>query len=423
MSKRPRILLVGNHFSGAGFNPNVCQALADRLRRHGWQVAATSHHAGRLTRLCDMLGTVWRSRHGYDVAQVDVYSGRAFLWAEAVCRLLRLIGKPHIVTLHGGDLARFAGRHPRRMAELLGGAAAITAPSRYLLDPFAPEVRPDDASTQLATLRGAPKPFGPAGLATGRSTGAQPVNRSTPVHLIPNPIEVDAFRYRQRLTVEPQLVWLRAFHRIYQPEVAVAVLGELVRDFPAARLTMAGPDKGDGSLARTRALAGRLGLARCIDFPGAVAKAALAALLDKADVFLNTARVDNTPVSVLEAMAAGLCIVSTNVGGMPYLLRHECDALMTAPGRPTEMAAAVRRVLREPGLAAQLSRNARRNVGPYDWSVVLPMWERLLVAAAQQGAAQAWSRRGRRQAVAQGISLAGGVPAARGVPVAQERSL
>jgi glycosyltransferase involved in cell wall biosynthesis len=182
------------------------------------------------------------------------------------------------------------------------------------------------------------------------------------------------------------LVWLRAFHRIYQPELAVTVLFEIVRDFPAARLTMVGPDKTDGSLARTRRLAERRGLARRIDFPGAAPKSSLPALLDRGDIFLNTSRVDNTPVSVLEAMAGGLCIVSTRAGGMPYLLQHECDALLTGCGHPAEMAAAVRRFLHEPALAEQLSQNARRNVEAYDWSAVLPRWERLFLATAERRA-------------------------------------
>jgi glycosyltransferase involved in cell wall biosynthesis len=360
MSGKPRLLLVGNHLSGAGFNPGVCEGLADRLRTRGWRVLTTSHQPRRVARVCDMLGTVWRLRHDYDVAHVDVYSGRAFFWADAVCRLLRLARKPYVVTLRGGNLVRFARRRRRRIAKLLCGASAVTTPSRFLLQHFASS-EPQDR----------------------RLPDAQAIRRSGGTHLIPNPIDVSAYRYRPRRLVEPRLVWLRAFHRIYQPEAAVAAFAEIVREFPHARLTLAGPDKGDGSLARAQRLAERGGLARQIEFAGPASKASLPALLDSGDIFLNTSRVDNTPVSVLEAMAGGLCIVSTNVGGIPYLLRHECDALLTPPGCPHEMAAAVGRVLREPALAERLSQNARRSVEPYDWPAVLPLWERLFVAVAE----------------------------------------
>jgi glycosyltransferase involved in cell wall biosynthesis len=381
--------MVGNHLSGVGFNPGVCESLAERLRRRDWRVRTTSHHAGRMARLCDMLGTVWRERHEYDLAHVDVYSGRAFLWAEAVCRLLRLTGKPYVVTLRGGNLARFARRYPRRITNLLSGAAAVTTPSRFLFEHFGsanpPANRPTRSTRPMRPTQSTERTPCRVAFAQLGSTDP-PINRLTSLHLIPNPIDVEAYRYRPRKAVEPHLIWLRAFHRIYQPELAVTVLAEIVRDFPAARLTMVGPDKGDGSLACTRRMAERRGLARRIDLPGAAPKSSLPALLDRGDIFLNTSQVDNTPVSVLEAMAGGLCIVSTNAGGLPYLLRHECDALLTTCGHPAEMVAAVRRFLHEPALAEQLSRNARRNVAPYDWSVVLPIWERLFFTTAERRA-------------------------------------
>jgi L-malate glycosyltransferase len=388
MNDKPRILLVGNHLSGAGFNPGVCESLAARLRGRGWRVRTTSHQRGRLARLGDMLGTVWQDRHHYDLAHVDVYSGRAFLWADAVCRLLRFAGKPYIVTLRGGNLARFGRRRPRGVAKLLSGAVAVTTPSRFLFEHFGRIEQEIHQSTPAVRSRCFCAPFGPADEPNNRAPARsgstdQPNNRTTAFHLIPNPIDVEAYRFRPRRSAQPRLVWLRAFHRIYQPELAVTALSQLVREFPAARLTMIGPDKGDGSLARTRRAAERCGLARRIDFAGAASKSSLPALLDRGDIFLNTSRIDNTPVSVLEAMAGGLCIVSTSAGGIPFLLRHECDALLTACGRPAEMAAAVRRLLCEPSLAEQLSQNARRHVEPYDWSAVLPEWERLFLNGAQ----------------------------------------
>jgi glycosyltransferase involved in cell wall biosynthesis len=160
--------------------------------------------------------------------------------------------------------------------------------------------------------------------------------------------------------------------------LAVETLAELRRDVPDAVLTMIGPDKGDGSLNRAEAAAGRLKLHDAVTFEGRVDKPRVPERLAEADIFLNTSRVDNLPVSVLEAMASGLCIVSTRVGGIPDLLEHERDALLVPPGDAPAMAAAARRILHEPGLAARLSRNAQRKAAAYDWSAVLPQWEKLL---------------------------------------------
>ena len=65
---------------------------------------------------------------------MDLYSGSAFLWAEAACWTLRRVQRPYVLTLRGGDLPKFAGRRPRVVARLLRSAAAVTAPSRYLLE-------------------------------------------------------------------------------------------------------------------------------------------------------------------------------------------------------------------------------------------------------------------------------------------------
>jgi glycosyltransferase involved in cell wall biosynthesis len=70
-------------------------------------------------------------------------------------------------------------------------------------------------------------------------------------------------------------------------------------------------------------------------------------------------------------------VVSTNVGGIPYLLNNEKDALLVPPNDPEAMATAVRRILTEPGLAARLSQNARCKVEQFEWSVILPQWEAL----------------------------------------------
>jgi glycosyltransferase involved in cell wall biosynthesis len=156
------------------------------------------------------------------------------------------------------------------------------------------------------------------------------------------------------------------------------VLARLATRLPDARLTMIGPDKRDGSLEEVKSLAAATSAETRIVFAGAVPNREVPRWLGAADVFLNTSNVDNTPVSVVEAMAAGLCIVSTNVGGIPYLLEHERDALLVPPGNADAMADAVQRLFDEPGLAARLSRNARRKAEQLDWSVVLPKWDELL---------------------------------------------
>ena len=136
-------------------------------------------------------------------------------------------------------------------------------------------------------------------------------------------------------------------------------------------VTLAGPQ-------RPR-VAGEMRVSNHISFVGGVPKSEVPERLSHADIFLNTTNVDNTPVSVLEAMACGLCVINTNVGGIPYMLRNEHDALLVAPNNAREMATAIRRVLCDPGLAARLSLNARREVEQFDWSAIFPSWQKIFL--------------------------------------------
>jgi glycosyltransferase involved in cell wall biosynthesis len=209
----------------------------------------------------------------------------------------------------------------------------------------------------------------------------------TGLRLLPNSMDLNSYTFRLRLKAEPRLIWLRAFHSIYNPGLAPRALAHLRESFPALKLTMIGPDRQDGSLESTMQTAAKLGVSERILWPGSVAKDQVPTWLNGADIFLNTTNVDNTPISILEAMASGLCIVSTNVGGISYLLEHEQDALLVPPDDPEALAEAVRRLLTEPDLAARLSRNARRKAEQFDWATVLPKWKELLTAVSERCAA------------------------------------
>ncbi len=342
----PGVLVVGAFPGDAPLERYPSGDLALRLAKKGWRVIATSRERGRIGRLREMVWGAVRERGRYEVAVVDVFSGRAFLWAEAVVLALRALGKPFVLVLHGGNLPEFARRWPGRVKRLLEGAAAVTSPSAYL-------------AQKLGRFR-------------------------KDICCLPNAIDVMQFVPRTSERRGFELVWLRAFHEIYNPVLCPAVLARLLGEFPATRLTMIGPDKGDGSLERTRRLAARLGLLDACRFVGSVEKSEVPAWLAKGDVFLNTTDIDNTPVSVIEAQAAGLCVVSTNVGGIPYLLENEEDALLVPPCDGDAMAMAVRRLFVEPRLAARVSRNGRLRAETFDWSNILPEWESLIRRAAKR---------------------------------------
>jgi glycosyltransferase involved in cell wall biosynthesis len=292
-----------------------------------------------------MLSVAWDRRRDYDVAQVDVYSGPSFFWAESVCWLLRCIGRPYVLTLHGGALPEFARGREKRVRRLLESAAAVTAPSPYLVNRIAC-YRPD-------------------------------------LRLIPNGLDVSAYAASHRAVLQPRLVWLRAYHRVYNPTLAVRVVSILAREFPEIQLRMAGPDRADSSKEQTIESVTSTGMQAHVEVGGGITKHSVPDFLATGDIFLNTTNVDNTPVTVLEAMASGMCVVSTNVGGIPDLLRSEVDSLLVPPNDEVAMAAGVRRLLTETCLAARIRGSSLARVHQFDWNVVLPQWQQLLTSTAR----------------------------------------
>ena len=144
---------------------------------------------------------------------------------------------------------------------------------------------------------------------------------------------------------------MRGFHGIYAPWVPAEALVLLKDEFPNITLVMTGGNKFDGSLERTKQIITENSLHQEVSIKGFLEKPHLEAAVHTADLLINTPVIDNTPVSVMQAMASGLCIVSTNVEGLPDLIDDGIDGLLVPPDDPKAVATAVRRILTEPGLA------------------------------------------------------------------------
>jgi glycosyltransferase involved in cell wall biosynthesis len=109
-----------------------------------------------------------------------------------------------------------------------------------------------------------------------------------------------------------------------------------------------------------------------VRFTGRVDTADMPQLYRDADIMLNPSLVDNMPNSVLEALASGTLVVSTNVGGVPYVVEDGKTALLVPPADPAALAKAVLRLADEPALAEALRSAGRASVAQYAWSSVQP---------------------------------------------------
>ena len=336
--RKLRILYIGNKLAVHGRTPTGIDTLGPLLEKEGHTLFYASDRLKQSARLHDMLYTVWQHRKTTDLVLIDTYSTIAFYYAWLVSRLCAMLRLRYIPILHGGNLPQRFKNSPRKCRSLFGNSFTNVAVSRYL-----------QQHLQDAGFRSA---------------------------VIPNSIRIDEYHFRHLAQLRPRLLWVRSFHETYNPAMAIHVLNELRRSYPDAQLTMVGPDV-DGSMDTCKQLVIALELEKHVTFTGKLSKQEWTAFAQEQDIFINTANYDNQPVSVLEAMALGLPIVSTNVGGIPHLITDERTGVLVNSGDVFVMTEAISELINNPELASTISTNARRNAEAFDWETVKDKWQDL----------------------------------------------
>lgn len=191
---------------------------------------------------------------------------------------------------------------------------------------------------------------------------------------IANFVDVAGLPYRERPHPSPVFLSNRNFEPLYNVACTLRAFARIQREIPEARLILVGGGSQTGELRR---LTVELGL-RDVDFRGQLPPERMAGVYDEADVYLNSPNIDNMPGSIIEAFAAGLPVVSTHAGGIPYVVRHGENGLLVACDDADALAESAVRVVREPGLAARLAAVARQEcLERYVWGAVEKAWVRV----------------------------------------------
>jgi glycosyltransferase involved in cell wall biosynthesis len=189
--------------------------------------------------------------------------------------------------------------------------------------------------------------------------------------VIHNVIDTGQYHYRHRLPLLPEFLSVRNFEPHYGVEHTLVAFAMIQTVFPAASLTMAGQGPQEAEL---KHLAQALSL-RNVRFIGAVDPASMPDLYDSHSIFLNSAFVDNQPLSVLEAMASGMPVVSTPVGDIPNMVEDGESGTLVPVGDPSAMAKAATLLLEQAERAALMAQRAKESLMQYDWSKVGPAWD------------------------------------------------
>lgn len=330
-----KTLFIGNFLSKHFGTTSVSESIVQDLLSKGYDVTFASTKKNKLLRLLDViLAACFRS---YSIIHVDVYSGSYFRIVTWTVFLARVKKRKVILTLHGGKLPELYAAQPRKVRYVLSRAYRINSPSQYVIRYFE--------------------------------------NQGFHISYIPNSVDLDRFPFQETTIHNHSILWVRAFSTIYSPETAIHVLSILKTRFPDAHLTMIGPDK--GQLQQVKKQIATLGLEDAVHITGPVANNQLSGYFNTHSVFINTTTYESFGVSVVEAAASGIPIVSNQVGELPYIWEDHKNMLFIEENDPNSFAHAIEELWTNPELIQDLKKNARKQAESFDRKEILQSWIRI----------------------------------------------
>jgi glycosyltransferase involved in cell wall biosynthesis len=269
----------------------------------------------------------------YDVIHIFSASYLSFLIAPTPAILVsKLYGKKILLNYHSGEAEDHLRRWPRTTRQIIGLVDKVVVPSEFLVRVFAK--------------------FGIEACA------------------IFNIIDLDRFEFRERTPLRPVFLSNRNLEAHYGVDSVLRAFAHIQRAIPDAVLTVVGDGSQRSALEN---LASELHLERT-KFTGRVEHDEITRQYSANDVFLNASKIDNQPLSILEAFACGLPVVTTDAGGIPDIVTDEITGFLVPIGDYESLAARALKLLTQPDRAASMTERARAECTRYTWPVVCPQW-------------------------------------------------
>ncbi|MCK4622624.1 MAG: glycosyltransferase family 4 protein [Desulfuromonadales bacterium] len=241
----------------------------------------------------------------------------------------KLFGKKVVVNYRGGEAESFLNKWGKFVLPFLKMADVLAVPSPFLQEVF----------EQCQTMK--------------------------PV-MLPNLADIEKFNFRERKELRPKIVVSRQLEPIYNHECILKAFRRIKKHYPEAVLRVAG---GGSEEAKLKALVKEF-CVEGVEFLGALSHDQLAAVYDDSDIMINASRADNFPGSILEAFLCGIPVVTTTVGGIPYMVKDGETGILVGPDNDSQLAEGACRLLEDPTLAKNIAANARRYAEGFGWSEV-----------------------------------------------------
>ena len=269
----------------------------------------------------------------FDVVHIFSASNFSFLLAPSPAIIVgKLFNKKIILNYHSGKAEDHLRNWPKTSIPMLRMSDEIIVPSPFLVRVFARFDLPSIA--------------------------------------IFNVVDFDQFTYRERPNLRPVFLSNRNFEHHYGVDVVLRAFKIIQERFPDAVLKVAGDGPCRDEL---HALAAELNV-RNVEFLGAVEQERMPSLYNETDFFLNGSRVDNQPLSILEAYSCGVPVITTDAGGIPDMVTDGVTGLIVPMDDHEALAKAAIHLLDHPEVAKRIISEARKECERYRWDVVRTQW-------------------------------------------------
>lgn len=322
-----KILLICNFKPGVGGISGQVEILQKKLRGEGCVAEIFSTKASVLKRL-RMMPKLRQKAKSFDVLHIHCCSGWGFLPAVLGVTVGKQLGKRVVLTYHGGGGEAFFDKHPSLARKYLTQTDANIVLSGFLASIFE--------------------------------------KHQLPYTIIPNIIEMDDSQYKARSSIQPHYISIRAHEDLYNIPCILRAFQQVQRRLPEAILLLVG----GGSLHEDLKRQVKQMRLSNVTFTGRVDNSEIVRYLDQADIMVSAPKVDNMPVSLIEAMNAGLLVISSKVGGVPYMIEDGVNGLLFESDNDQELAEKMIWAMEHQDLAHNMVVKAKQSIQQYQWTSV-----------------------------------------------------
>ena len=322
-----KILQVANYSEGCGGISVQVKLLRNHLMADGVFCEIVSTKGSVFKRFCSILKLFIAGRK-FDVFHVHACSNRGFFPAIVGVSIGRLLKKRIVLTFHGGEAEVFFQRHPRLVRHYLTKTDANIVLSGFVGNVY-------DAF-------------------------------NIPYTIIPNIVELKEGVFRDREEVRPRFISIRSLCEVYNIECSLRAFQKVQVQYPEASITILG----EGPLREELESFVKEHQICNVSFAGRIDNDEIYRYLSQSDIMVSSSRFDNMPVSVLEGWNAGLLVIASNVGGIPYMIRNGENGLLFVSDDSNELAEKMIWALQNQEQAIKMIRTGHNELFQFSWERV-----------------------------------------------------